>query len=61
MTIVSEQEAHQLELIVITYSGMFRMPVVRKIRQQKFKDNQIRTSDNMNVRLIVVMTMAVCV
>jgi hypothetical protein len=36
------------------------VPVVRKTRQQKFKDNQIRISD-MTVRLIIVMTMALCV
>jgi hypothetical protein len=34
---------------------------LRKTRQQKFMDNQIRISDNMSVRLIVEMTMAVCV
>jgi len=34
--------------------------VVRKTRQQKFKDNQTRISDNMSVGLMVVMTMAVC-
>jgi flagellar basal body-associated protein FliL len=37
------------------------VPVVRKTRQQKFKDKRIRISDNMSVRLMVVMTMAVCV
>jgi hypothetical protein len=37
------------------------VPVLRKTRQQKFKDNQIRISDNMTVRLIIVMTMTVCV
>lgn len=35
--------------------------VVRKTRLQKFEDNQIRISDNMSVRLIVVMITAVCV
>jgi hypothetical protein len=37
------------------------VPIVRKTRQQKFKHTQIRIPDNMSVRLIVVMIMAVCV
>jgi hypothetical protein len=35
--------------------------VVKKTRQHKFEDNQIRISENMSVKLMVVMIMAVCV
>lgn len=61
MTFVSEQQALQLALIVMKNSVACSdmLIVVRKTRKQNFKDDRI-IPDNMGVRLIVVVTVAVC-